>query len=255
MSMTVLRAMGVVCLAVTLRAQVPGLSSAAGFEVASIKPAKAGQQGSAMRPGKGSITLSNFTLRQMILYAWDLRDHQVSGGPGWVETQGFDVSAKIERRPGSVVKMELLMQKLLEERFQLKMHPELRDGSVYALVVGRDGTRIPDSASGVGQGKSVGNGFLKSRGMTMASLAQSLASVLGRNVLDETGLTGQYEVKLEWAPDVGPISEEQRADLSAAVERRSIFSAVQEQLGLKLEPRKGKVQFFVIDGAEKPGEN
>ncbi len=196
-----------------------------------------------MQNRNGRMTISNMTLRQMILAAWELQAHQLSGGPGWMDGDRFDVKTHTQLRG------------LLEERFQLKMHPELRDGSVYALVVGRDGTRIPDSASGVGQGKSVGNGFLKSRGMTMASLAQSLASVLGRNVLDETGLTGQYEVKLEWAPDVGPISEEQRADLSAAVERRSIFSAVQEQLGLKLEPRKGKVQFFVIDGAEKPGEN
>lgn len=250
MSMTVLRAMGVVCLAAAAYAQGP----AAEFEVASIKVSKPGPA-SGGRMLNGRFLLENFTLRQLMLYAWDLERYQVSGGPGWTDAQGFDVNAKAEDQQSGTTDYKRMMRRLLEVRFQLKMHSEVRETTIYALVVGRNGTRIVESPPDGPGSISSGNGMLRGQKMTMETLTRVLSGTLGRKVLDETGLTGQYEVKLEWAPDLGPIPEEQRADLSAAVERRSIFSAVQEQLGLKLEPRKGKVQFFVIDGAEKPGEN
>lgn len=108
----------------------------------------------------------------------------------------------------------------------------------YTLVVGRSGTRIPDSPPESKKTLSRGNGKLVGRRVTMPELARLLSDITGRTVVDETGLPGEYDVKLAWSPDTGPKSEKERADLNAAVETRSIFSAVREQLGLDLVPRK-----------------
>lgn len=117
----------------------------------------------------------------------------------------------------------------------------------YTLVVGRSGTQIPDSPPESKRTLIQGKGKLVGRRVTMPELARQLADITGRTVVDETGLTGEYDVKLSWTPDTGPKSEKERADISVAVETRSIFSAVREQLGLDLVPRK--------IGLKKLGEN
>ena len=116
--------------------------------------------------------------------------------------------------------------------------------SVYALVVGRTGTDIPDSAPGSKKSVRQGPGKLQARRMTVEELARALSPIVGRTVVDETGLQGEYDVNLTWTPEAGPKTEKQRMDLNAAVETRSIFSAVREELGLELVSRKAK-----------PGEN
>lgn len=108
----------------------------------------------------------------------------------------------------------------------------------YTLAVGRSGTQIPDSPPESKKIVSRGKGTLVGRRVTMPELAGLLSDIVGRTVVDGTGLTGEYDVKLAWTPDTGPKSAKERADLNAAVETRSIFSAVREQLGLDLVPRK-----------------
>jgi uncharacterized protein (TIGR03435 family) len=130
-----------------------------------------------------------------------------------------------------------MLQTLLAERFKLAMHSETRELPVYALVVGKSGPKIQEVTEGIGT-MTTGRGRLNCR-LPIAAFARYLSPTLGRTVLDRTGLTGAFEIKLEWAPD----------DESSGP---SIFAAVQEQLGLKLESAKGPVEILVIEHAEKP---
>jgi bla regulator protein blaR1 len=245
------------------------------FEVASIKPANPDTQGGFIQfmPG-GGLKMSGIPLRGMITLAYDVRDFQVSGGPGWVGTERFDVMARPERAAADglddlakmtdqqrrTVRDQIAerLRALLADRFRLLVHKETKDQPIYALVASKNGAKLQDTkAPGARQGMNMGRGRAQGFGASVEMLVQDLSSVMGRPVIDKTGLTGKYDFVLEWTPDVGAIAGGPEADKAraAALSGPTIFTALQEQLGLRLEAQKGPVENIVIDRAEKPSEN
>jgi len=250
------------------------------FEVASIKPAAPDARGTMIRmmPG-GALTVTNATLRMLLTLAYDVRDFQISGGPGWVGSERYDINAKAERsataepvqedprnmtdaqRKTNQEQMRQRLQALLAERFQLAIHRETKEAPVYALVVGKNGPKIQESKEG-GPRLMMGRGQLNGQGALMEMLANILSNQLGRPVLDKTGLQGKYDFKLEFTPDPGQaagpfggLGPGPDAPPPPDPNGPSIFAAIQEQLGLRLESTKGAVEMIVIDRVEKSSEN
>ncbi|HLK62104.1 MAG TPA: TIGR03435 family protein [Bryobacteraceae bacterium] len=231
-------------------AQTPGSEKRAEFEVASIKPTatKDGSFTYDFPPG-GRFTARNLTVKILLQAAYSLEDHQISGGPDWMTTAGFDIQAKAAASAGDVPRGQVLrmVQALLADRFHLVLHRETKQLPVYALVVGKNGHRLMPAGSNVGQTQTR-MGQLIVQKMGMAELARILALDLKRPVRDDTGLPGEFAFRLEWTRGL----EESDPGPSA---RPSLFTAVQEQLGLKLEAAKGPIEVFVVEHVEKPSEN
>lgn len=215
------------------------------FDVAAIKrsdPSHVGVQ-TYFAPG-GKFAALTAPLKSLVCFAYQLREHQVAGGPAWVTSEPFDVTAKGDEH-ASYDQLGKMVQALLADRFQLKFHCEMREQPIYALVLGKNGSKLHD-AEKAGRGVGIGaNGRLNANGTDMATFASALSGKLGRSVVDRTGLKGFYDFLLTWTPD------EAQADAPGP----SLFTAIQEQLGLKLESTKGPVEVLVIDRAERPSEN
>ncbi len=227
------------------------------FEVVSIKPSAPDAQGSSIsRNPHGRFSTKNVTLRALIGMAWSVREFQVEVAPKWFDSDGFDIAAvpanysENGQRTVGGAEMNTMIRGLLADRFKLAAHRETKEGPVYFLVVGKAGSKMhelpPDVAN---NGVMTGHGKIRGNRVLMSVLAKTLSSQLSRTVIDKTGLTGEYDVNLEWNPDLTA------PENGIAPEGPSIFTAVQEQLGLKLEPGKGPVEVLVIDHAEKPTEN
>jgi uncharacterized protein (TIGR03435 family) len=227
------------------------------FEVASIRVHVLGSGDRGGPPIAGNRLMLTGNLNQLIMYAYDLKSYQLSGGPSWAthaSTDGdyYDISAKAEGTETlTQSRARKLLQTLLADRFQLRLHREMREMPVYALVVGKAGPKFkasaPDATSRMVSSVSlttITSTFTKSQ---MDSLARVLSSAADRPVLDQTRLTGFYDYKLEFARDPAAAAAESSAS--------SIYAAVQDQLGLKLEPQKGSIEVLVIDHAERPSEN
>jgi uncharacterized protein (TIGR03435 family) len=250
------------------------------FEVASIKPAAQDARGTMIRmmPG-GALTVTNATLRLLVTVAYDVRDFQISGGPGWVGSERYDVNAKAEgsassasvpeyprnitdaQRKTNQEQMRQRLQALLADRFQLTIHRETKEAPVYALVVAKNGPKLQESKEG-GPRLMMGRGQLNGQGALMEMLANVLSGQLGRPVLDKTGLQGKYDFKLEFTPDPGQgagpfggLGPGPDAPPPPDPNGPSLFAAIQEQLGLRLESTKGPVEMIVIDRVEKSSEN
>lgn len=249
------------------------------FEVASIKPGSfPNLPGGTIRwQTGGALRVTNMSLKELMEQAYDVFPFQISGGPDWLDSARFDISAKPDHEP-KWQEEALMLQSLLADRFQLSIHRETKELPVYALVLarkdGRLGPKLTESKEGActvydaanppARGATVcgtrmfnpSHGFLTIARLPIDSLAKTLSEVLGRTVIDKTGLTGDFDSHLEYAPD-----ENQRIQLPPGIpnppvsDGPSIFVAVQEQLGLKLESQKGPVGILVIDRAEKPSEN
>lgn len=269
------------------------------FEVASVKPNKSPDASRVgFIPRVDRFTQTNVTLRQMIHVAYRRRafdSRQVIGGPGWIDSDRFDVVAKIEDGAGTLLTLYvpdgkgspglayLMLRTLLEDRFKLAVHSDTRELPIYALVLARSNGRLgpkllrsdidcdnflkqqadaitktgrplpvppgqgPPCSRGGPPGKFIGNDI------TMPWLADALTESVNRGnpgsrsvsrvVVDRTGLTGNFDVTLEWTPE----------EMSADTPGGSIFTALQEQLGLKLVPLRGPVEVLVVDRAERPG--
>jgi uncharacterized protein (TIGR03435 family) len=255
-----------------LKAQAPQASSDNSFEVASIKPNVSRQVGSfidAMRPG-GRFTATNWTLGQLLGLAYRIRSYQLFGGPGWVDSDQFDIVAKANR-PYTSSEFPDLLRVLLTDRFKLTVHSETRELRRYALTVmrpGRLGPRIKvakeDCAALLAKGTPplpengkmppcaaethAGRHFI-GRAVTMTQFARMLAFQTQATVIDGTELTGGFDIELDWLPET---EASLLNEPPTRVDGVSIFTAVREQLGLKLEPKKGPVEVIVIDHAEKP---
>jgi uncharacterized protein (TIGR03435 family) len=213
------------------------------FDVATVKPTPADQQGieqpSIVQFMSNGFRRTNSTLRTLVRTAWDVQEYQVTGGPDWADRLRFDIEARHggNRSRGEVLQM---LQALLTERFQLAVSRQTREGDTYTLVrvVGRKLPElVTDSTSA-----SVRFGSYSGR-RSMGQLAQYLASIVGRPVTDATGLAGNYEMALSFAPDLRD------------TERPSIFAALQEQLGLRLESSRGSVETIAIERASVPESN
>jgi uncharacterized protein (TIGR03435 family) len=222
---------------------VGAFGQSAAFEVASVRLNKSDSHSSRFNSSKGSIHSTNVSLREFIKFGYGVKDYQVTG-PDWLATQRFDIVAKAEA-PVPDDQLMAMLQTLLAERFKLAIHRETKERTVYELVVGKNGPRLHEVEAG-GQHSSGGRGFLSAQKMSMSQLADSLSRTVSLPVLNMTGIKGAFDIELKWAPDDG------RDNANGP----SLFTAVQEQLGLKLEQRKGPMEIIVVDHAEKvPTEN
>jgi uncharacterized protein (TIGR03435 family) len=234
-----------ICFCVTVFAQQAAGPPA--FEVASIKPSLE-PPGSvvAISESKGGMSAKNVTLKRCIRGAYDIPESQVVGGPKWTDEDRYTIEAKTAA-PSGDHELMLMLQTLLAESFKLVLHQEQRTIQGYRLAPAKGRIKAPASAPDSGSVGHSQRGRIDARGCNMAQLALKLAQVLQQPVVDATGIGGRFDLKLEWTPD--EVRAKQTSD------GPSIFTALQEQLGLKLEAAKVSAKVLVIDSAEKPAAN
>jgi len=260
-----------------MRAQAPQPSEpkSPAFEVASVKPntARTGVRWSRF-PGDRFVA-TNVPLRDLILIAYgeagQIRpDNQVSSGPSWIDVDRFDVSAKVgANSPNTVAQKQRMLRTLLADRFKLTAHTETRELPIYALVMARrDGTLGPrlrhadlecEAIEGSQPGRrdrcilyALPSGKLMVRGQSMKSLANAFTMLLDRTVEDRTGLTGGVDADADFNPEGLPGMAQVSPDERRLNDAPPFFTALQEQLGLKLDSTKGPVDVLVIDHVERP---
>jgi uncharacterized protein (TIGR03435 family) len=226
------------------------------FDVATVKPNNSGSGSSSTESTNGLLRITNQSLLRMIQYAYNVRDFQISGGPAWVPSDRYDVTARPE---GSVrdQQMKQMLQSLLAERFQLQFHRQTQEGPIYALLIGKNGPKLQpvteSDNSGISSNSTAVKTTMKATHVTMDELAASLGNRVGRPVIDKTGLIGKFDFELSWAADLTLATG--TPDPVADASGPSIFTALQQQLGLRLDSQKGPIEMLVIDHAEKPTEN
>jgi uncharacterized protein (TIGR03435 family) len=222
------------------------------FDVASIKANPDGPQGAfSLNTSPGNrFRTRNMTVWNLIRHAYGVRTLQMAGGPEWIKTEGFDIEAKTEI-PVSQEQLREMLQTLLAERFRLKIRREQRSLPAYALVVAKGGPKLQPAADSPGRNKTM-LGQLVVQKMSMGELASVLESDLDRPVVDRTGITGNFAFQLEWTRE----RERTAADPNSTDPMRpSIFAALQEQLGLKLEATRSQIDMLVIESVERPSAN
>jgi uncharacterized protein (TIGR03435 family) len=227
------------------------------FEEASVKPGDPNARGSHTNTSPGRFSAVNTTLKRLIGQAYNVEPYQIEGGPKWIELDKFTVVAKLEdedaKSPSGEERGRILdaaLQDLLETRFHLQSHRESKTMPCFALVVAKGGPKLLAVEPKDGSSWNSSRGLLTAKRISMEGLAAFLAGVTERPVKDRTGLNLVYELKLEWTPENA--GGEPKPEPSTAP---SIFTALQEQLGLKLETIKAPVEMLVVDRAEKPAEN
>jgi uncharacterized protein (TIGR03435 family) len=233
-------------------------ASAQSFEVASIRLHNGRVQSVSSRFVGDRFIGEALSADNLISFAYDLKSYQVFGAPRWADSKNldcdrYDVNGKAE---GGVTlnrdQARVMLQNLLADRFQLKFHREMREMPIYALVVARSGHKLKESspdAQSMGRMRSAGKGAeLSVTKGTMAQLALQFSGGNGvdRPVIDRTELSGNYDYTLTWAPGLAPGADTDAVD---------VYTAFQEQLGLRLEPSRAAIEVLVIDHLEKPSEN
>jgi uncharacterized protein (TIGR03435 family) len=258
------------------------------FEVVSIKPADPGDRRTMIRlPPGGRFEANGVTVKLLMRVAYDVQDFQIVGLPSWAESDRFIVDAKTgeaktpdatpenpstmtdEERKALEARLHTRIRTMLADRFKLKAHLETREMPVYALVIAKGGSKLKPAAEAAGgpprRSLMGGRGQLTGTGATLDMLIHLLSNATGRTIIDRTGLKGVYDFKLEWTPDPGemgfmggpppPGGPPGEKEAPPAPDGPSLFTAVQEQLGLRLEATKGPVQVVVVDHIEKPSAN
>lgn len=244
------------------------------FEAASVKPARPDNppgQGVSRAPG-GRFTAVNAPLRFLILYAYQLQGYQLISAPDWIVNERFDIVAKMDGDPPSIVTagpdpMRLATQALLADRFGLVIRRETRELDIYALTIAKSTAQLgralkpsPEDCSAMAArarataptpsadgtppficGQSLGPGRIRFGGYPLSLFANGLSQIVGRTVVDRTGLSGNWAFELTYAAEPSPDSD-----------APSLFTAIQEQLGLKLEPATGPVDVLVVDRVQRP---
>jgi uncharacterized protein (TIGR03435 family) len=250
------------------------------FEVASIKRNVSADQNASVRGQSGRVTITNNTLFNIIRNAYNVQRFQMVSGeraPSWLDTDRWDIVATTD---GKRTQQEMLamLQNLLADRFKLVVRRETREIPVFGLVLARADERLgpqlrkstvecmapagpnggapPPQPAGPGAGvpncgTRVGRGSVVSNGVLLADFARNLSPLAARVVVDKTGLTGAWDLDLTWAPDADGAG----TGTPSTTDGPSLFTAVQEQLGLKLDPQRGAVAVLVIDSAERPTED
>jgi uncharacterized protein (TIGR03435 family) len=257
------------------------------FEVVSVKPSANGVQGGIGAAPGGRFSATGITVSALIAFAYETRDEQISGGPKWLATDGYDVVGKAEGQVTTPDQMRQLFQSLLADRFKLVFHYETRELPVYDLTVAKGGSKLRPTkegscvaidfnhpppppvrgqplpilcgslSRGMGNGKNqkldaYGIGITKPAGGAQG-LTNELSDILGRTVIDKTGLTGIFDIHLEWTPDSVTVAPSGPGEIDTA--GPPILAALEEQLGLKVVADKGPVRVLAIDRVERPGEN
>jgi len=211
----------------------------------------------------------NVTLKSLLQWAYAIPDTRVIGGPAWLDSTKFDIDAtadpavdeQMRNLPSAEGKLrkQAMLQALLADRFQLKVHQESRELPIYALTLAKNGPKFkPSQINGTTVNARRGEISVSGSDDTVALLADELARYFGRVVVNQTGLHDRYELDLKWTPDEPVASRPGASGPTASAADSSlpsIFTAIQEQLGLKLEPQKGPVSVLVLDHVEMPSEN
>ena len=271
------------------QAQSPNTSHSYEYEVASIKPNKSGTNMVRLMFSPDGLSATNGTLQMLIHAAYGVEDNQISGGPRWLNSDHYDIEAKMDSATADALhklsedqgrlERQRMLQVLLADRFKLTIHRETKELPVYMLVIAKNGPKIqeakpgdtypngfkgPDGRAGAGMFFMDGRGSVTGQGIPIENLARLLSQQLGRKVEDKTALTSKYDFTLKWTPDEsqgamfkgpGPGPQDAASRPPPDASGPSIFTALQEQLGLKLESQRGPVEILVIDHAEQPSEN
>ncbi len=250
--------------ALTLAAQ-PERPAFDAFEVATIKPTPPdwGNARFIRMTSPQRLEALNSTTRALIAAAFSLSPEVITGGPGWLDSDHYDIQAATpgDTQPNVDQRMRMIRQ-LLADRLHLTFHREEREFSVYALTLARNGAKLKESASPSDAAPDLvnviypGEGVkLPARNATMTQFAAMMQrTIFDRPVLDRTGLTARYDFDLEWAPDEEQFNGTLR-DIAKDSPKPTLFTALQEQLGLRLESTKGPVLALVIDSIDRPSEN
>jgi uncharacterized protein (TIGR03435 family) len=232
------------------------------FEVASIKPSNPNASpggGIKAMPGGQTYVATNVPVKLMIELMFNFNVKQVSGGPSWLDTDLYDVEAKADR-PRTLDELHVMFQNLLIDRFKLQFHKETKMLPAYELTVDKSGPKLKQNMSPDQFDVPVrmtGWGKLEATRCSMSAFVWRISQLVDRPVFDETGLDQYYDFKLEWARE-RPVNLNAGGDAGASpppMNGPDIFTALREQLGLKLESHKGPVAVMVIDHVEKPSEN
>ena len=254
----------------------PSAAKAPAFEVISVKPTAADTPGTSIRFSPDGFSGTGVPVRFLLTEGFQLAADQLIGAPDWAGSSRWDISAKVSGEDVPALKdmnftqrRQMFLQ-VLESRFGLKYHMEKRELPVYALVVAKGGLKMKETTPADGSskgspGKLMGRaGKIEGQGVKMEFLTTVLSNNFGRPVMDKTGLTGLYDFNLTWTPDqaapgggdhaamMGPSGAQPAGDPEGGP---SLVTALQEQLGLKLEPQKGMVDVVVVDQLEKPSED
>jgi uncharacterized protein (TIGR03435 family) len=232
------------------------------YDAAVIKVNNSMARGTHTDINDATFQATNVTLKHLLVNAFGIREGQIFGLPGWADSIRWDVNAKVTDPDMKVLQnlsreqRQQMLAALLVERFHLKTHIELKTLPVYELVVAKNGpklqvSKVSPDATGPGD-MDVHNTDMTATGVRMTDFAANISYPLDRTVIDKTGLTGRYDFRLQWTPDN---LANNGADSGGADAPPTIFTAIEEQLGLKLQPGKGPVSTLVIDHVEQPTEN
>jgi len=289
MKALVLVILGIAVVAIPIFSQAPGRAQ---FEVASIKvhPPRLTQIGITNRGGR--FVATGFSLKMLVGRGYAVPEMRIMGGPNWAESERYDIEAKApDGAPAG--QLQRMLQAMLEDRFKLKVHKETRELPVYELAVAKNGPKMklsedqtppppvvsppgdpgagprgapatffgggPRARGTAGRGSINGRMMFEGSAVPVSVLVNTLQQLLDRPVFDKTGLSGFFDIKLEWIPGAeappSPFSPNPDAPPPPPVDGPSIFTAIQEQLGLRLEGSRAPVEVVVIDSAQKPAEN
>jgi uncharacterized protein (TIGR03435 family) len=238
------------------------------YDVVVIKPNKTYSGSISADTGEDTYSATNISLKMMMQNAYDIKIDLIFGLAGWADSARFDVQAKIVDMSAEMLKKlapeqrRLMLRQLLEDRFQLKVHKQIQMLPVYEMVIARSGLKLkeveppdPDAAidehktfDGVERGNmKMGSTQLFAHDVGLSLLTSMLSHQLHRTVLDKTGLRGKYDLALNWSSEDATASADSPAPF--------LFTALQEQMGLKLQPAKGAVEILIVDHVELPTEN
>jgi uncharacterized protein (TIGR03435 family) len=197
--------------------------------------------------------MSNVTLKRCIMGAFGIGPNQILGGPGWLDSDRYEIVAKAERPVDDDGVLMAMLQTLLAERFKLAFHRETRTVPAFLLEVAKNGPKL-ERAEDEESTTHNGRGLIDAKVITMDRFAEVLSRQMDRPVVNHTGLEGSFNLKLEWTPEtVKPVTS--GTDGAAIESGLSIFTAIQQQLGLRLRSQKAPVEVVVIDHVERPSEN
>jgi uncharacterized protein (TIGR03435 family) len=235
------------------------------FEVATIKPDKASNGPRFVGHTPIGLTVKNMPVQFLLREAFGLEDDRILGAPGWVKTDRFDIEAKVSESDVAKLKTMTVDQRrsmlgpFLQDRFNLKFHYESKVLPIYALVLAKGGSKMkkfePPGDPATNGLRYTGRGHLEAHGTLMEFAVSVLSQQVGRTIVDKTGLTGKYDFTLEWEPDDAvPMAANDNSPPGDSG-KASIYTALQEQLGLKLEPQRDPISVLVIDHIEAPSEN
>lgn len=220
---------GIVCCALVCAAQPP-----TAFEAVSIHRNLGGSNGTEVNMTRGRLVATNASLLTLIRHGYDIQNYQLANGPSWLDSDGYDIAATTGNGEETTIDQNRsLMRALLAERFHLRAHWETRQASIYVLVAAKKGHTMheaaPSETPGVITNRVAHDGRIVGTNVPMSYLCNRLSNQLSHPVIDKTGLSGKYDWTLVWDPDPGAEST-----------TPSLFTAVQEQLGLKLDPQKAR---------------